>query len=291
MPQCLFQILGEPAEKGDCYEFKSVEVKQTAFRIDGVFVPKPGSGEDTVIFVEVQFQKDEQFYGRLFCEIMMYLAQNPDVENWRAIAVYPRQSIAPEFSRKYRALTQSDQFQEIYLEDFLGMSSEEIGIQLMQLIVSPKKKTSEYLNELVVSLEDRTTPNRQGIIDLAVTIMVYKFENLTREEIESMFTTNDLKQTRFYQDVFEEGREEGIEQGREEGLRRAVAESLQRERALLVKQLTRKLGELSPEVIESVEGLVFEELDILAEKLFDFEQVGDLEIWLQELSENRANEQ
>ena len=106
-----------------------------------------------------------------------------------------------------------------------------------------------------------------------------------------MFTTNDLKQTRFYQDVFEEGREEGIEQGREEGLRRAVAESLQRERALLVKQLTRKLGELSPEVIESVEGLVFEELDILAEKLFDFEQVGDLEIWLQELSENRANEQ
>ena len=73
MPGCLFEILGEPAEKGDNYEFKSVEVKQKAFRIDGVFIPKPDSGEDTVIFVEVQFQKDVNFYGRLFSEIMIFV--------------------------------------------------------------------------------------------------------------------------------------------------------------------------------------------------------------------------
>jgi predicted transposase YdaD len=38
-----------------------------------------------------------------------------------------------------------------------------------------------------------------------LTILVYKFPKLTRQEIEVMFTIGDLKQTRVYQDAKQEG--------------------------------------------------------------------------------------
>jgi hypothetical protein len=63
------------------------------------------------------------------------------------------------------------------------------------------------------------------------------------------------------------------EQGRVEG-RELEA------RGLVVKQLTRKLGNLSPEMLLRVNGLNLERVEALAEELLDFTSVGDLERWL-----------
>ena len=52
------------------------------------------------------------------------------------------------------------------------------------------------------------------------------------------------------------------------------------ERSLVVKQLTRKLGNLSPELLATVSSLNLERVEALAEDLLDFKQVGDLERWL-----------
>ena len=56
-------------------------------------------------------------------------------------------------------------------------------------------------------------------MDLIETILVYKLPNLSRDEIKAMLhlPDTDLKQTRFYQEVFAEGREEGREEGRKKG--------------------------------------------------------------------------
>ena len=64
----------------------------------------------------------------------------------------------------------------------------------------------------------------------------------------------------------------GIEQGRQEGL--------QRETALLLRQLKRQIGQLTPEIEEKVKGLEIEELENLGEALLDFEQLDDLTVWL-----------
>ncbi len=64
-------------------------------------------------------------------------------------------------------------------------------------------------------------------------------------------------------------KEEGILQGRELG-----------ERSLVVRQLTRKLGNLSPELLARVNGLSIDRVEALAEDLLDFISVGDLERWL-----------
>ena len=234
-------------------------MKQTAFRIDGVFIPKPGAADQTVIFVEVQFQKDHGLYERLFSEIMMYLAQNPEVEDWRAIAIYPRRSTEQENRFRHRSLLQSEQFQVIYLEDLLGIPSEQIGVQLMQLIVSKDRDTTQYLDGLVPQLQGKTDFQSQEIIELISTIMVYKFPQLSREEIEAMFTVSDLKQTKVYQEAQLEG-----------------------EQKIVLRLLKRQIGSIAPEAEAQIRNLSLEQIEALGEALLDFSDRADLDQWLKD---------
>ena len=279
-PQLFFRILGESGDRANLYQFSSVEMKQTAFRIDGVFIPQPDSDENTVIFAEFQFQKDEGLYERLFSEIMLYLAHHRDVADWRAVVFYPRRSLEQKSLYRYRNLLNSDQFQAIYLEDFLGVPSEDVGIRLMQLIVSPKSDAQRYVDEFVAEYKGKTSPRDRAIIGLVETVMLYKYPNLTREEINAMFTISDLKQTRVYKDAVQEGIEEGIEQGLQQGLQQGFQRMLTSQRSLLQRQLIRKLGELPTHLAESMQSLSLEQLETLGEALFDFETPVDFEAWL-----------
>jgi predicted transposase/invertase (TIGR01784 family) len=95
-PGILFELLGGPFEQGQNYEFRSMEVKQTSFQLDGIFGAQAKLPEQTVIFVEVQFQKDKYLYDRMFAEIDMYLMQNRPTADWRVIAIFPRKSLEPK---------------------------------------------------------------------------------------------------------------------------------------------------------------------------------------------------
>ncbi|NOQ35496.1 MAG: DUF2887 domain-containing protein, partial [Methylococcaceae bacterium] len=44
------------------YRFGSEEIKQTAFRVDGIFTPLVDNPEQPLIFAEVQCQADDDFY-------------------------------------------------------------------------------------------------------------------------------------------------------------------------------------------------------------------------------------
>jgi predicted transposase/invertase (TIGR01784 family) len=81
---------------------------------------------------------------------------------------------------------------------------------------------------------------RNALVDLIETILVYKFPNRTKEEIIAMLGTDDLKKTRFYKDVFAEGREQGREQGREEIQQKGVVELLKL--GLAAEQIARSLS-------------------------------------------------
>lgn len=116
-PGIFFELIGRPATEASNYEFRSVEVKEPDFRIDGVFVPSSNSSAQTVYFVEVQFQKDQLLYHRFFAEMFVYLNQNPATRDWQAVVVYPRRSLEPNESNLYRALLESPQVQRVYLDE------------------------------------------------------------------------------------------------------------------------------------------------------------------------------
>ena len=104
--------------------------------------------------------------------------------------------------------------------------------------------------------------SRRGIIELIQTIMVYKFPQLNRQEIEEMLGLSELKQTRVYQEALEEGRQE-------EGV------------TLVLRLLKRRLGQLAPEMRSQIQQLRVAQLEELGEALLDFSSIQDLTDWLQ----------
>ena len=101
--------------------------------------------------------------------------------------------------------------------------------------------------------------------------LVYKFPKLYREEIRMLLDLKDpdLRKTRFFQEVYAEGREEGREEGRR-------GEAM----GLVLRQLRRRLGPLSADSEGRIAALTLVQIDALGEALLDFETAGDLGDWL-----------
>jgi len=103
-PKLALELLGLDYA-GDSYRFSSEEIKQTAFRIDGLFKPVSDDLDQPLIFVEVQFQADNDFYGRLFSEITLYLYQNKPKRDWLILVIYPHRGIEKTTSIEFLSFT------------------------------------------------------------------------------------------------------------------------------------------------------------------------------------------
>ncbi|MGL4882024.1 MAG: DUF4351 domain-containing protein, partial [Waterburya sp.] len=108
----------------------------------------------------------------------------------------------------------------------------------------------------------------ERLIELVTTIMVYKFEKLSRIEVEQMLGIT-LKETKVYREIKQEGHEEGQEEGRE-----ATAN-------IIIRLLTKRFGKLSDEIHSSISSLSIPMLENLSETLLDFTSVNDLQVWLE----------
>jgi hypothetical protein len=60
----------------------------------------------------------------------------------------------------------------------------------------------------------------------------------------------------------------------------ALNMSMQDEHALILRQLTRRLGELPADLRSQVEALPLAQLEALGEALLDFTGLSDLQAWL-----------
>ena len=259
-PTLFFELIGQFPVQAERYIFRSVELKQTAFRIDGIFLPPPEATNPRVYFVEVQFQKDEQLYRRLFAEAFLFLKQNPEIKDWQAIAIYPDRSIVPTDTEPYRVLLDSSQVQQIYLDELGERQEVSVGLGLVRLVVEPEATAVRLARELLAQSR-KSAPaglSRSAIIELIETIVVYKFPQLSRQEVETMLGLSDLKQTRVYQEAQEEAAQ-----------------------SLVQRILTRKLGEIPQDLRSQIEELTLTQLENLGEALLDFEQMDDLGNWLE----------
>jgi predicted transposase/invertase (TIGR01784 family) len=260
-PTLLFELIPQPPADADRYIFDSVEVKETAFRIDGVFIPPYRSGN--IFFVEVQFQTDELLYERMLSEISIYTYRHRDsFSDWRAVAIYQSRNVEQSNLSIVAEMLASGRITPIYLDELATGDELPIGLSLMVLTTLE----GDQATQSAIGLIARAQGDRD-IIDIVSTIMVYKFSNLSRDEVDAMLGI-ELEQTRVYQEARLEGKAEGIELG------------LQKEKALVLKQLNRKLENLSPQVLAKVSALGIDQIESLGEALLDFATVADLEAWL-----------
>jgi predicted transposase/invertase (TIGR01784 family) len=255
----LFELLGQPLSEADDYQFTSEEIKEKAFRFDGIFIP---NCEDKLIyFVEVQCQPKPDFYWELLAEINIYLNQFKPVQDWKAVALFADRRFEVKNLTPYQQeLVNSDRIIRIYLDE---LPTGSIGVGLIQLIVAQESQAPVLVQELLQRAKTEIADAwvTRDIIDLLETVLVSKFAQLSRQEIQAMFLLTDIKQTRVYQEARQEGRQ--------------VEASL-----MLKRLLSKRFGKLNDRRLEAIDSLSLEQLEDLGEALLDFRDIAELDSWL-----------
>ncbi|MFM6481674.1 MAG: DUF4351 domain-containing protein, partial [Microcystis panniformis] len=138
---------------------------------------------------------------------------------------------------------------------------------LMVLTTVEETQASEKARYLLARTQQQIADTEAGraIIEMIATIMVYKFTNLSRQEVEAMLGLQ-LADTRVYREAKEEGRQEG-------------------ESALVLRQLSRRFGAVDEVLTARIQALEIEQLESLAEALLDFTALNDLVLWLNRYSQ------
>jgi predicted transposase/invertase (TIGR01784 family) len=255
----LFELLGKPVDDAAYYQFISAEIKEKAFRFDGIFMPD--REDKPLYFVEVQFQNKPDFYWELIAEISLYLNQYKPVQDWKAVALFAQRRFDVTSLTLYQQeLINSGRILPIYLDE---VRSGSIGVGLIQLILAQDVQAPVLVQQLLQRAKTEIADPlvTRDIIDLLETVLVSKFAQLSRKEIQAMFLLSDIKQTRVYQEAKQEGRQEG-------------------EIRLLIRQLSRRFGKISDRRIQIINSLTLEQLDDLGEALLDFGELADLDNWL-----------
>jgi len=246
-PGAFFTLLGENQQKAAQYEFAAVEVKEQAFRFDGVFKPK--TPDERLYFFEAQFQKEANFYLRFFGEVAVFLRQNQPDNPWQAIVLFPAPEFDPGTHPHYQEFFASGRIKRIYLTALPKETLEKFPLNLLKIIIDSKQEaltTAEtIIRQLPQQIHDEET--QETIVELLINLLLNKLPQMSREEILKMFEPllSDIRQSRFYQEVAEEG---GIEKAR------AIATTM------LKKRMSLKL-------VSEVTGLLPAELRALKKRL------------------------
>jgi predicted transposase/invertase (TIGR01784 family) len=259
-PSLLFDLIGDHPRNADDYRFDSVAVKEPKFEIDGVFLP-PESEPGVVYFCEVQFQKDEKLYERVFGESLLYFYRNTEkFSDWQAVILYPSRSTEQSKVYPHRSLLNGPQVHRIYLDELGDVWSLPVPIAAVVLTIVEEAEAPAVARHLLQRTEQETfTPEeRSDIIDIVTSIMVYKLANLSRTEIKTMLGLNLTEEPRAIREAKEE---EAI--------------------ALIVRLLAKRLGQgIESEIVVRLTTLTLPVLEDLSEALLDFTTLADLENWL-----------
>jgi predicted transposase/invertase (TIGR01784 family) len=249
-PTLLFELVPPPAN-AEAYRFDSVAVKEPKFEIDGVFLP-PDDSVGTVYFCEIQMQKDKALYERLFAESALYFYRHrARFSDWQTEQsdIYP-----------HRSLLNGEQVHRIYLDELGDIQQLPLWVGVMALTTVKKEAQAVIEAQTLLSKARELDPSdaSRAIIEIVATIIWYRFEHLSRREIETMLDIS-VQESRVYQ----EGRQEGATH-------------------LLVRMLEKRFGSLSEEVRTSISALPLIAVEELSEALLEFSSLADLQSWLLE---------
>ena len=264
-PMLLFDLLQSYPTNARDYQFDSVEIKQTSFRIDGVFLPPDASG--ITYLVEVQFQTDAVLYERMMSEAALYFYRNRDrCCDYRLVVIYPSRDLEQKDLEPHQFLISTGKLTRIYLDELGEVSELPIGLSLMVLTTLEDAEAKQVARQLVDRAVDE--PESRAIMDILSTILIYQFTDLSRDEVNAMIASS-IEESLAYRQI----RDECLLKGSQD---------------MIVRQLRQRLGtEVQAEWIQQIKRLSIEQLDELSIALLDFSAVEDLINWL-ELQADRA---
>jgi predicted transposase YdaD len=112
---------------------------------------------------------------------------------------------------------------------------------------------------------------------MVTTIMVYKFTQLTRAEVDAMLGVT-LQETRVYQDAKAEGQIEGQAAGQAAGQAEGKSAML----SLLSSLLSQRFGDLPESMTDRLSQPSLSQLAALGTQILSFTQLTDVTAWLEQ---------
>lgn len=265
-PSLIAELLSDIPE--DCqFEYSAPVVKEKEIRLDGVLTPISDDPDLPIIFLESQMQRDPEFYSRYFSGLFLYLHQYKITRLWRGLLILRDRNQDLGSERTYQTLL-NEQVQRLYLDDLLTQTDLSPNLGILKLIITPETQAVSLAQSILSNLETAEAFRRK--LDLVEAILVNRFPKLSIEEIQKMLDLReaDITKTRFYQEVLQIGRRQGEQFGLQIG-----------EANMVIRQLTRRCGNLAPIQMQKVRSLSLPELESLGEALLDFQNLADLENW------------
>jgi predicted transposase YdaD len=189
------------------------------------------------------------------------LNQYKPVQDWKVIALFAQRRFEVTALTIYQQeLINSGRIIPIYLDE---VRSGSIGVGLIQLILAQDVQAPVLVQQLLERAKTEIADPlvTRDIIDLLETVLVSKFAQLSREEIQAMFLLSDIKQTRVYQEARQEGEQAG-------------------EARLVLRLLSKRFGKIDDRRVQVINSLTLEQLEDLGEALLDFGDLADLDNWL-----------
>ena len=247
------------------FDYSAPVVKETELRLDGVLTPISDDPNLPLVFLEAQMQSDDGFYDRLFAGIFLYIRQYKINRPWRGLLILRRRSHELGNKSPYQVLLDS-WVHRLYLEDLIGEVDLSPNLSLLRLLVVSDQEVPDSAQAI---LRNSNTPSEfQLRLDLVEAILINKFPQLSIEEVRQMLNLKeaDVTQTRFYQEVFQIGQQDGRQKTIE----------------IVLRLLSRRCGQLPIAQQAQIKSLPITDIENLAEALLDFKGMADLEIWLRE---------
>jgi predicted transposase/invertase (TIGR01784 family) len=249
-------------------ELNPTELNVDPIRADSIILL---NNENLILHLEFQTVADEDMPFRMADYRLRAYRKFPR-KSMRQIVIYLRKTTSElVYETTFEIENTRHQFEVIRLwEQPTSIFLESQGLYPFAILGQTDEPES-ILRTVAARIEEIGTSKIQA--DLAATASILAGLVLNRDRVKQILRRDIMRESAVYQDILVEGRDEGLVQGRVEG-------RVEEARALVIRQLTRKLGNVSPNLLAKIETLPLERVESLGEDLLDFTSITNLEQWL-----------
>jgi predicted transposase/invertase (TIGR01784 family) len=249
-------LIGEPIE---LTEMQPTELYYEPIRADGVVLLK---NDNLICHWEFQTNPDKYMAYRMLDYYVRLLGLYPDCQILQTV-IYLRETTSELVSCDfYQDAHTTHQFRVIRLWEEEAETLMNLPGLLPYAVLGKTNNREQVLRQVAQLIEQ--IPDAQQRSNLTAGAAIFAGLKLDQQLINQLFRRDFMQGSVIYDQIFQEGEARG---------------EVRWKRDLLIKQLTRRVGVLSAEIVRRVEGLPLERVEDLGVALLDFASIDDLLSW------------
>jgi predicted transposase/invertase (TIGR01784 family) len=261
-------LLGEPIP---LTQVQPQELAVEPIRADSLILLE---AKDLLLHLEFQTRPDPQIPFRELDYWVRGKRRFPDKKILQFVIYLKETSSDLVFQQEFKDDNTYHRFEVIRLwEQPVTKFLEYEGMLPFAILVGESNKEA-LLQDIALKIDQIAEEDTRETISAAT----YVLAGLVLDEniIKQILRRDIMEESVTYQAILREGELKGLKKGREEGEIQGRKQGLL---TIILKQLTRKFGNLPPKLHTRIARLQIPRLESLAEAILDFESVADLEIW------------